>query len=243
MCFTVNVNIVKEELEKRYGGELIDHDNYRPSYYYHAFSFPELPVVVRHPSGDNMLRPARWGLIPSWTGSVGEAEKIRKMTLNARSESILEKPAFADSFSRRRCLLPVHGFYEWKHEGSKKIPYYIYHPSEKIMSIAAIYDRWSMPDKSRDIYTFSVITTSANKMMSEIHNTKMRMPVIIDPGNEEKWLYGGTRPGELADLMRTYPDDILKAHTISPLIGTGRGDRNTADLIKPYNYPDEPRLF
>lgn len=242
MCFTVNVNIVKEELERRYGSELLDHEKYRPSYYYHAYSFPELPVVSRQSSGENNLALFRWGLIPYWTGSGEEASKIRSMTLNARAESIGEKPSFSESFARRRCLLPVRGFYEWRHEGSKKIPYYIFHPSNPVLSLGAIFDRWNTPEGDR-IYSFSIVTTRANKMMAEIHNTKKRMPVIIDPGEEDEWLYQGTPQSRLKEMMGSYPDDKLEAYTISPLIGNNRKNRNTGELIKPYDYPREQTLF
>lgn len=242
MCFTVNVNIVKEELEKRYGSELLDHENYRPSYYYHAFSFPELPVVTRRNTGDNQLSLFRWGLIPSWTRSDEDAAKIKGMTLNARSESIYEKPAFSESFSKRRCLVPVKGFYEWKHENGKKTPYYIYHPEMPVMSLGALYDRWNIPGGG-EVYSFSIITTSSNTMMSEIHNSKRRMPVIINPDGEEDWLYQGTSPLKLKELMNSYPDNILHAHTVSPMITNSRINRNNEEITKPYSYPHDQTLL
>jgi putative SOS response-associated peptidase YedK len=105
VCFTVNVNIVKEELESRYGSELIDHDKYRPSYYYHAYSLPSMPVVCSDRTAG--IRLFRWGLIPSWVADEGEANDIMLKTFNARSETVSTKPAFRDSFASRRCLVPV----------------------------------------------------------------------------------------------------------------------------------------
>lgn len=242
MCFTVNVNIVKEELERRYGTNLIDHENYRPSYYYHAFSFPRLPVVTRRPDGDNQLSLFSWGLIPGWTASADDASRIREMTLNARSETLLEKPAFAESFSRRRCLLPVEGFFEWKHEAGKKIPYYIYIPGNPVISLAAIYDRWQ-GETGDPIYSFSIVTTSANSLMAEIHNRRKRMPVIVNRDDEDEWLYQGTDRERLDKIMKSYPDNILAAHTISPLIGNSRLNRNTPEIIRPYSYPGDLTLF
>ena len=115
MCFTVNVNIVREELEARYGSELIDHDKYRPSYYYHAYSLPSMPVVCSDRGA--VIRLFRWGLIPSWVTDEGEANEIMLKTFNARSETISSKPAFRDSYASRRCLVPVCGFFEWQHHG------------------------------------------------------------------------------------------------------------------------------
>ncbi len=125
MCFTVNVNLIKEELENRYGATLIDPDNYRPSYYYHAFSLPELPAICS--ADPEKIRLLRWGLIPYWTRSIEDANEIRYKTFNARSESIDKKPSFSSPVRSRRCIIPLKGFFEWQHAGKRKIPWYIYH--------------------------------------------------------------------------------------------------------------------
>ena len=138
MCFTVNVNIVREELEERYGAELIDHDKYRPSYYYHAYSLPLMPVVCSDDPAS--LRLFRWGLIPSWAEDEKAAIEIMVKTFNARSETIETKPAFRESFISRRCLVPVRGFFEWQHIGGRKIPWYISLRDEDIFSLAGIWD-------------------------------------------------------------------------------------------------------
>ena len=119
MCFSVNVNLIKEELENRYDATLIDHDRYRPSYYYHAFSLPEIPAVCSGMS--DRIRLLKWGLIPSWTRSIDDANSIRYKTFNARSESIATKPSFSSSFRSKRCIIPVKGFFEWQHIGKEKI--------------------------------------------------------------------------------------------------------------------------
>ena len=130
MCFSVNVNLVKEELEKRYGATFLDPDSYRPSYYYHAFSLPEIPAICS--ARPDKIQLLKWGLIPSWTRTATEANKIRFKTFNARSESITVKPSFSGSFRSKRCLIPVKGFFEWQHIGNEKIPWYIYHADDEI---------------------------------------------------------------------------------------------------------------
>ena len=105
MCFTVNVNLIKEELENRYGATLIDPDKYRPSYYYHAFGLPEIPAICS-PEPDK-IKLLKWGLIPSWTRSIEDANIIRYKTFNARAESIDKKPSFSSSFRSKRCIIPV----------------------------------------------------------------------------------------------------------------------------------------
>lgn len=242
MCFTVNVNLVKEELEKRFNTSFIDHENYRPSYYYHAHALPELPVAG-HFDNAFSIRLIRWGLIPGWTAGAEEAQKIRFMTFNARAESLSTKPSFADSFNRRRCIIPVRGFYEWQHKGSQKIPWYIYLPKSEIMMLAGLYDSWKDPVTGNNIHTFTIITSEANKLLSEIHNTKKRMPVILQDNEEEAWLNPYTAEGDLAEILEPYPDEDLKAHTISPLIGNAKRNRNTPELVKPYTYPDQTSLF
>ncbi|MDX2414142.1 MAG: SOS response-associated peptidase family protein, partial [Bacteroidales bacterium] len=120
MCFTVNVNLVKEELELRYGSDLLDPEKYTPSYYYHAFAFPELPTLRINDNDELKLSAMKWGLIPHWVSSLEEALDIRKKTPNARSETVAEKPSFKEAFTSRRCIVPVRGFYEWQKFQSTK---------------------------------------------------------------------------------------------------------------------------
>jgi putative SOS response-associated peptidase YedK len=240
MCFTVNVNIVREELEERYGAELIDHDKYRPSYYYHAYSLPLMPVVCSEDPA--LLRLFRWGLIPSWVEDENEANEIMVKTFNARSETIDTKPAFRESFTSRRCLVPVKGFFEWQHIGGRKIPWYISLRDEDIFSLAGIWDSWKMKG-GISLNTFSVVTTRANELMSEIHNTRKRMPVILPAAAEKLWLKGELDKNSAAELMEPVASEMLEAHTVSPLITNTRADRNRQELIMPYNYPVQGLLF
>jgi putative SOS response-associated peptidase YedK len=240
MCFTVNVNIVREELEERYGAELIDHDKYRPSYYYHAYSLPLMPVVCSEDPA--LLRLFRWGLIPSWVEDENEANEIMVKTFNARSETLDTKPAFRESFTSRRCLVPVKGFFEWQHIGGRKIPWYISLRDEDIFSLAGIWDSWKMKG-GISLNTFSVVTTRANELMSEIHNTRKRMPVILPAAAEKLWLKGELEKNSAAELMEPVASEMLEAHTVSPLITNTRADRNRQELIMPYNYPVQGLLF
>ena len=242
MCFTVNVNITREELEKRFNTAFIDHENYRPSYYYHANSLPELPVAGFFGNEYN-IRMLKWGLIPGWVAEEEEARKIRYMTFNARAETVATKASFKGPFRRRRCIIPVSGFFEWQHTGGKNIPWYIYPSHPGIMMLAGLYDLWRNPADGNSILTFTIITTRANKLLSEIHNTKKRMPVILHDGELEKWI--DCKPDEegIDALPEPYPDDALKALTISPLISNPKINRNTPELVREYKYPDQSTLF
>jgi putative SOS response-associated peptidase YedK len=241
MCFTVNVNLVKEELESRYGATLIDPDKYRPSYYYHAFGLPELPVICSgNPENITLLK---WGLIPSWVNKADDAEEIRYKTFNARSESIEDKPSFAASFKSKRCIIPVQGFYEWQHIGKEKIPWYIYHSDNEILSFAGLYSDWVETSTGSTLKSFTIITTEANGLMAEIHNSVKRMPAILDKSEETHWLNMSASPDDLISLLKPGPNDLLKAHTISPLVNDKTADRNSPEVIRPYIYKSDNLLF
>jgi putative SOS response-associated peptidase YedK len=241
MCFSVNVNLVKEELEGRYGATLIDQDKYRPSYYYHAFSFPEMPVVCSE--DPSQLRMFKWGLIPSHTRDMEEANSVRSKTFNARSESLSTKKAFKWSLKSKRCIVPVKGFYEWQHSGNRKIPWYIYKADNGIISLAGLYDTWILVESGEVFNTFSVITTDANKMLAEIHNSAKRMPAILEDHDEEEWLDTRTSEDKLQSLLRPSREEFLKAHTIGPLVNNRNADRDTPEIIKPFPYDIQATLF
>lgn len=234
MCFSVNVNLVKEELENRFGATLIDTDKYRPSYYYHAFALPEMPVIC---SGDpGRLRLFRWGLIPSGTENSEKADDIKYKTFNARAESLMEKPSFAAAFRSKRCIIPVKGFYEWQHRGPEKIPWYIYGSNNEIVLLAGLYDNWVSDKTGEIINTFTVITTTANDLLAEIHNSAKRMPVVFGEGEEKVWLNQSTSVSSLAEVLRPAAPEILKAHTIGPLVNSKNAEKNTPEVIRPYSY-------
>jgi putative SOS response-associated peptidase YedK len=241
MCFTVNVNLIKEELQNRYGATLIDPDKYRPSYYYHAFGLPSLPAI----SSDEpeKIQLLKWGLIPSWTKGIDQANIIRYKTFNARSESIESKPSFSSSFRSRRCIVPVAGFFEWQHVENQKIPWYIYHSEYDIFSLAGLYDNWVESSTGEVVNTFSIVTTDANDLMAGIHNSGKRMPVILNKSSEKKWLDLSITGEDALKLLVPCPSELLRAHTISPLINSRTADRNVAEVIQPYTYQTGNLLF
>jgi putative SOS response-associated peptidase YedK len=241
MCFTVNVNLIKEELENRFGATLIDPDKYRPSYYYHAFGLPKIPAICS-PEPDK-IKLLQWGLIPSWTRNLEDANTIRYKTFNARAESIDKKPSFSSSVKSKRCIIPVKGFFEWQHAGKEKIPWYIFHSNNEILSIAGLFDDWT-ESRTGDIYsTFTIITTDANDLMAEIHNSAKRMPVILDKTSESAWKDQSASLEDVLTLLRPCPNEILNAHPVSPLINDRSVDRNTQEVIKPYSYETGNLLF
>jgi putative SOS response-associated peptidase YedK len=241
MCFSVNVNLVKEEIEERYGVDFPGKYRYEPSYYYHAFGLPEIPAVCSgNPGSVSMLK---WGLIPEWVRSSEDAEQIRYKTFNARAESINTKPSFSSSFNSKRCLVPVRGFYEWQHVGKDKVPWYIYLPDNEIITLAGLYSEWTHSDTGEILLTFSIVTTEANELMTEVHNSGKRMPAILDRSNEKKWIDLSLSSSEALDLLKPYPSNKMKAHTISPLVNNKSADRNTPEVIRPFDYKTQNLLF
>jgi putative SOS response-associated peptidase YedK len=241
MCFSVNVNLIKEELENRYGATLIDPDKYRPSYYYHAFGLPEIPAICApEPKKIPLLR---WGLIPSWTRSLEDANIIRYKTFNARAESVDTKPSFSSSFKSKRCIIPVKGFFEWQHIGKEKIPWYIYRFDNEILSLAGLFDEWVENNTGEKLSTFTIITTDANEMMAEIHNSAKRMPVILDKNSEKLWTDPSTPLDDVHSLLTPCPPELLNAHTVSPLVNERSANRNTPNVIEPFSYNTGNLLF
>jgi putative SOS response-associated peptidase YedK len=241
MCFSVNVNLVKEELENRYGATFLDPDKYSPSYYYHAFGLPDLPAICSGKT--DRIQMLKWGLIPSWVKTSDGADDIRFKTFNARAETVDSKPAFSGSFSTKRCIIPVQGFFEWQHNGAKKTPWYISRADNDIMSLAGIWSEWVDSISGELTGTFSIVTTDANDLMASIHNSKKRMPVIIEKQGESIWLDISSPKENALNLLKPYPSGILKAHTISSLINSKSASKNTPDIIRPYTWESEGSLF
>lgn len=137
-----------------------------------------VPIIVSGSANKAVMM--KWGLVPFWA----KDPKIGNRLINARAETISTKPAFRTSFKRKRCLVPATGFYEWKRLKDGKIPYYIHMKDDSFFAFAGLYDRWTDPD-GEVLYTFTIITTTANTIMEKIHN---RMPVILNASDEDLWL-------------------------------------------------------
>lgn len=179
-------------------------------YHVSAFNFPECPAVT----ASEEIQVFRWGLIPYWTKSQEDSATIRKMTLNAKSETLFEKPSFRQPVLKKRCLIPSTGYFDWRHEGDRKIPYFIRLKEEEIFSMAGIYDLWTDNSTGDQLATFSIITTGTNPLTDYIHNTKHRMPAILPPGDEERWLDPRLEKEEIASLLQPFDAARMEAYRI-----------------------------
>ena len=165
-------------------------------------------LIVRQ----NEAAMVRWGLVPRWAKDPTIGVKMK----NARAESVAEKPSFREAFRKRRCLIPANGFYEWKPEGGRKQPYYIYPSGGALFAFAGLWERWN------DLQTCTVITTEANDKMATVAD---RMPVIVSPAEYSAWLEGGEVP------LRACPDSAIDVRRVSRAINNARMD--SPDLIEP----------
>lgn len=199
MCFHYSYIVSKSKAKKRF--DLIEDSPFEKIYHINAFSKPLAPVIINE--NINSYCSMNWGLIPFWVKDINQAEEIRKVTANARAETIFEKPSFRKSVRSKRCLVPTTGFFEWRHEGKEKTPHFIRLKSEEIFTFGGIWDSWVESESGEIINTFSIITTQANELMSYVHNTKERMSLIIRKENEKDWLNAESKE-EIESLLQAY---------------------------------------
>ncbi len=173
--------------------------------------------VIRQEKGCRTFAMARWGLIPSWAKDI----KISYSTINARAETVAEKPVFRSAFQRRRCLIPADGFFEWQEIANSKIkqPWYISLKSQEPMALAGLWEYWQGKDGS-EIESCTIIVTSCNELMQPIHD---RMPVILSPETWDTWLdTANTNKQGLQTLLTQYPDEEMTAWPVSTVVNSPR---------------------
>ena len=195
-----------------------------PLYHASGFSHPKM-LIYTDTSPQNPV-VATWGLLPHWVRDREQGRKLWNKTLNARGETIFEKPSFRKAAESNRCLIYVDGFYEHHHYKGKTYPYFIYRRDKNPLVFAGLYNDWADPETGEVFTTFSIVTTEGNPMMARIHNNPKlagpRMPLILPDELADKWL----APLEdeldqkaLQELIRSFPQDALASHTVGRLRG------------------------
>jgi putative SOS response-associated peptidase YedK len=162
--------------------------------------------------GGRRLTMTRWGLIPSWARDASIGNKM----INARAETVAEKPSYRAAFRKRRCLVPMGGFFEWKREGKVKVPHWIHAASGGVVTVAGLWERW-YPEGAEPVTSFTVLTTAANGFMSALHD---RMPVIVTGDERRTWLDPESPEADLLALLRGAPEDALAAHPVSTRVNS-----------------------
>lgn len=173
-----------------------------------------LPVVVAS-HDEREMETMRWGLVPSWTKDL----KTQSPLINARAETIQEKPSFKNSFKTKRCLVPADGFYEWVQKDSGKVPYRIHLAGEALFAFAGIWAEWGKDDAR--LRSFAILTTEANSVLQSLHH---RMPVILAPETYGRWLDASATQEELTTLLKPYPSELMAYHEVSLKVNSPRND-------------------
>lgn len=174
-------------------------------------------AIIVDEGGRNTLAACRWGFVPSWGKDLNDGYRM----INARAETVAEKPSFRQAFSRHRCLVVADGFYEWKNEGGKKRPYYIHRRDGKPFGMAGLYNRWTSPE-GEQVCTSAIITTEANDIVRPIHD---RMPVILARDAVDLWLDPAVHEKEkLLRVLKPCPDDELELYEVSARVNSPKND-------------------
>jgi len=182
-----------------------------------------IPVIVEEPDGRE-LRLMKWGLIPSWS----KVEKMASSMINARAETVKEKPGFRDSFKDKRCIIPASGFYEWQKLTTAKKPYY-FTPKEGLFSFAGLWSRWVSP-ANIEIESCAIVTTAANELVKPIHD---RMPVVLGHNSWSAWMDKKTKANELLEFLTPLPANQIKVASVS--MHVNKVSNKGAECIAPVN--------
>ena len=232
MCGRYTLAIQYEELAEALGVEPdpVIAEAYRPRY---NIAPTDGSLVLREKDGRKELLPARFGLVNFWAKDLSGAAR----QINARAETVREKPAFRSAFEHRRCVVPADGFYEWLREGKAKSAFWFHPADEKVLRFAGLYETWKDKATGAEVRTFAILTTAANDMVAPIHD---RMPAILTRENTGIWLAGS--PDEAFAVLAPANERTLDVQRASSRVGNVRND--DPGLIREEAPPDvEMPLF
>lgn len=185
MCFHSKQSKDAQTLEKRFNSKFKVPNEFIPPYVYNGFTHPYTPIITNEEP--NKIQLYSWGLIPNWSSDL----KFRKHTINARIETITEKPSYRN-YTKNRCLILLDGFFEWQwlDEKGKNKQKYLLNQDNEAFAIAGLWNKWVNKETGEVIENYTLLTTVANSQMERIHNIKKRMPMILSKDEELKWLQG-----------------------------------------------------
>ncbi len=177
---------------------------------------PSQRVTIVSSDAPKHLQLYKWGLVPSWA----KDPKIGHKMINARGETVAEKPSFRSAFKQRRCLIPANGFYEWQKTSTGKQPMHIHLKGGEIMTFADLWEIWKDAEE-RELRTFTIITTTPNTLMAPIHD---RMPVIVPKDLRADWLNAALPAKDVQEFIQPYPNGALQADRVSSLVNSPRNE-------------------
>ena len=184
---------------------------------YNVAPTQQVPVIRRYGDGQNHLDYLHWGLIPSWA----QDKSIGSRLINARSETVTEKPSFRQAIRYRRCLVLASSFYEWKQEGKAKLPWLIRLKDGSPMVFAGLWETWKSAE-GEVMESCTILTTASNRLVAPLHE---RMPVVLSPDEYRTWLERTTTdPTSLKKMFQPYPADLMEMWQVSPLVNNVKND-------------------
>lgn len=214
MCGRVTVQTPASEIAREFALQGVHLALERPRY--NLAPTQLMPVVAN--DGERRLDAYRWGLIPSWAKDASIGNKL----INARGETVAEKPSFRSALKRRRCLVLVDGWYEWHQATKPKTPYLFRRKDGRPLAFAGLWEEWTAPDTGEVLRTCTLITTGPNALMAPIHD---RMPVILPPEAREQWLRPEPQESAaLLPLLVPYAGDELEAYEVARVVNSPAND-------------------
>lgn len=209
MCYHYSLGKSKVALEKKFNATAGE-DVQLPVFHLGAFGGrPTMPVLRADQRA--AFSKMRWGLIPHWSNE----ETLKFNTANAAIEGITGKASYRKPIASQRCLVPADGFFEWRHEGGIKYPYFIHLPGEELFAFAGIFDEWINKETGEVIESYSILTKEANPFMAKIHNVKKRMPILVGEEDYDEYLHETDTKGLVDKLQNHWNQPELVGHTIS----------------------------
>lgn len=222
MCGRFTLTATVDQLMDRFDIEyFLEQENFQPSY---NIAPSQSVLAVINNGRHNKMGFLRWGLIPPFAKDLSIGNKM----INARSETLLEKPSFRTAYKKKRCLIIADSFYEWKRlDDKKKIPMRIKLKSEELFAMAGLWENWKSPE-GKSIFSCTVITTTPNNLVEDIHD---RMPVILRPEDEKIWMDPTIPDTRLLDpLLVPLDENLMEVYEVSPLVNSPKN--NSIELIQ-----------
>jgi putative SOS response-associated peptidase YedK len=235
MCYRYSVP-GPDPLVKRFSASFPEKTSFSRQYHASGFDLPKLPVIINN--NPKQIQLFTWGLVPFWVKDVKAAEEVRSKTMNARAESIYDKPSFRHAAEQKHCLVLADGFFEWQEYEGRNYPYYIRLKSHEPFAMAGLWDTWKNPKTAEELRTYTVITTKANPLMEQIHNKKKRMPVILPKEHEGEWIDPSLEKHRAEALLVPFDEELMEAFTISRLITSKHQNPNVPEVLTPFSYPE-----
>lgn len=216
MCGRFTQTAPWEKVKKEFAAKMPESDLFKPRY---NIAPMQIVPIVRDAESERTISTLKWGLVPLWSKDA----EIGNRMINARAETLTEKPSFREAFAKRRCLVPTSGFYEWAKTGSgTKQPFYFYLKDKEVFGFAGLWEEWIDRESGELLETFTIITTQANEVLKPVHD---RMPVIVKAANYDEWLDPKIKDTEkLKKLLAPYSAKEMASHAVSRAVNSPTAD-------------------